>query len=48
MRESPNAQSSLFGLYSEHDMGQQLKALSDVLDQHPTILAPIERDFSKH
>jgi transposase, IS5 family len=48
MRETRNAQSSLFDLYSEHDKGQQLKALSDVLDQHPSILALIERDFSKH
>ena len=48
MRETRNAQSSLFDLYSKHDKGQQLKALSDVLDQHPKILALIERDFSKH
>jgi hypothetical protein len=27
---------------------QQLKALSDVLDQHASLLALVERDFSKH
>ncbi len=48
MRETRNAQSSLFDIYSEHDNGKQLKALSDVLDQHRGILALIEHDFSKH
>lgn len=48
MRETRNAQSSLFDIYSEHDKGKQLKALSDVLDQHRGILALIEHDFSKH
>ena len=48
MRETRNAQASVFDFYSEHDKGKQLKALSDVLDQHPEILALIEQDFSKH
>ncbi|MFT5447334.1 MAG: IS5 family transposase [Gammaproteobacteria bacterium] len=47
MRETRSAQSSLFDWYSEHDKGQQLKALSDVLDQHPNILALIERELRK-
>ena len=48
MRETRNAQTSIFDFYSEHDKGKQLKALSDVLDQHPGILTLIEQDFSKH
>ena len=32
MRETRNAQASVFDLYSEHDKGKQLKALSDLLD----------------
>lgn len=48
MRETRNAQASVFDFYSEHDKGKQLKALSDVLDQHPGILTLIEQDFSKH
>lgn len=47
MRETRNAQTSVFDFYSEHDKGKQLKALSDVLDQHPDILTLIEQDFSK-
>jgi IS5 family transposase len=48
MRETRNAQASVFDFYSEHDKGKQLKALSDLLDQHPSILTLIEHDFSKH
>lgn len=48
MRETRNAQANVFDFYSEHDKGKQLKALSDVLDQHPGILTLIEQDFSKH
>jgi IS5 family transposase len=48
MRETRNAQASVFDFFSEHDKGKQFKALSDVLDQHPEILALIEQDFSKH
>lgn len=48
MRETRNAQASIFDFYSEHDKGKQFKNLSDVLDQHPEILALIEQDFSKH
>ena len=47
MRETRNAQSSIFEIYSEHDKGQQLKALSDVLDGHPEILRLMEQDFDK-
>lgn len=48
MRETRNAQASLLDFYSRHDTGKQLKALSDVLDQHPGILVVLEQDFSKH
>lgn len=48
MRESRNAQASIFDFYSEHDRGKQLKGLSDLLDQHPKILSLIEQDFSRH
>jgi len=48
MRETRNAQASIFDFYSEHDKGKQLKALSDLLDRHPGILTLIEQDFNKH
>ena len=41
MRETRNAQMSVFDFYSEHDTGKRLKGLSDVLDQHPGILTLI-------
>ncbi|MFT5393623.1 MAG: IS5 family transposase [Gammaproteobacteria bacterium] len=47
-RETRNAQASVFDFYSEPDKGKQLKALSGLLDQHPSILMLIEHDFSKH
>ena len=48
MRETRNAQSSVFDFYSEHDTAKQFKVLSDVLNLHPSILPLIERDFAKH
>ena len=48
MRETRNAQASIFDFYSGHDTGKQLKELSDLLDQHAGILVLIEQDFSKH
>jgi IS5 family transposase len=47
MRETRNAQPSVFDFYSEHDTSKQFRALSDVLDLHPSILTLIERDFAK-
>jgi IS5 family transposase len=47
VRETRNAQASIFDTYSQHDKGKQLKALSDLLDQHPGILTLIEQNFSK-
>lgn len=45
MRETRNAQSSIFEFYSEHTLSKQLRALSDLLDEHPQILELIEQDF---
>ena len=47
MRVTHNAQSSVFDFYSEPDTAKQFRALSDVLDLHPSILTLIERDFAK-
>ena len=47
MRETRNAQPSVFDFYSEHDTSKQFRALSDVLDLHPSILTLIEHDFAK-
>jgi IS5 family transposase len=47
MRETRNAQVSIFDFFCEHDKGKQLKALSELLDRHPEILALIAQDFEK-
>ena len=48
MRETRNAQASIFDFYSKHDVGRQLEALSNELDQHPGIVRLIAQDFGKH
>jgi len=45
MRETRIAQRSIFDTYSEHDIGVQLKNLSDLLDGHPEILSVIKDDI---
>ena len=38
MRQKRTAQASIFDLYAEHEIGRELKAMSDWLDEHPEIL----------
>ena len=45
MRETRNAQTSIFDTYSKHPLGQQLSDLSDLLDSYPTLLEMIVADF---
>jgi IS5 family transposase len=45
MRETRNAQTSIFQFYAPHALGDQLSMLSDLLDDHPLILDCVERDF---
>ena len=45
MRETRNAQRSIFDSYSSHPLGQQLAELSDLLDSQPGALSLIEQDF---
>ncbi|MGV0036249.1 MAG: ISNCY family transposase [Candidatus Azotimanducaceae bacterium WSBS_2022_MAG_OTU7] len=45
MRETRTAQTSLFETYSEHNIGEQLKHLAELLDQHPEILSLIKKDL---
>jgi len=47
MRETRNAQSSIFDFYCEHELGSRFKSLSDLLDKQPDILDLIENDFDK-
>jgi len=45
MRETRNAQMSVFDFYAKHELGKQLKDLSEILDEHPQLLSLIERDL---
>lgn len=45
MRETRIAQRSIFEIYSEHDIGKQLKRLANLLDDHQEILNVIARDL---
>jgi len=45
MRDKRTVQSSLFEAYAEHDIGQELKAMSQWLDRHPQLLEPVMSDI---
>ena len=47
MRETRNAQASIFDFYSKHELGQQFKQLSELLDEYPQILTWVAQDFDK-
>ena len=45
MRETRNAQASIFDFYSEHEKGRELQRLSALLDEERDLLGLVERDF---
>lgn len=45
MRETRTAQRSIFDFYSKHEFGYFLCELSSLLDEHPEILAELEKDL---
>lgn len=45
MRETRDAQSSIFEFYAEHELGQQLRELSELLDDSPGLLPLIGSDL---
>lgn len=45
MRQKRTVQSSIFDFYAEHEIGHELKAISDWLDEHPEILEWITPDL---
>ena len=45
MRKKRTVQMSIFDLYSEHEIGKELKAISDYLDDHPEFLDWVEVDL---
>lgn len=47
MRETRNAQTSIFDFYTKHELSQQFKQLSELLDEYPQILSWVAQDFDK-
>jgi IS5 family transposase len=45
MRETRNAQASIFEHYSNHEYGVRLRKLSEVLDRHPEIMDLVAADL---
>jgi IS5 family transposase len=45
MREKRTAQRSIFDFFAAHDIGRELKAMSDWLDSHAEVLAWVEQDL---
>lgn len=45
MRETRNAQASIFDFYAKHELGQRFRQLSEKLDEYPRILNLVAQDF---
>ena len=45
MRKKRNVQVSIFDLYSDHEIGKELKFISGYLDNHPEFLDWVELDL---
>ena len=46
MREKHTVQRSIFEHYAEHEIGRELKAISDWLDQHMDLLDRVATDIN--
>ena len=47
MRETRNAQRSVFDFYTKHPLGEPLKTLSDLIDNQALLLASLEPDVCR-
>ncbi|MER8467473.1 transposase, partial [Mesorhizobium sp. M1396] len=48
MRQERTVQSSVFDLFAEHEIGRELKAISQWLDEHRDLLGLVMRDLRRH
>jgi len=48
MRQERTVQASIFDLYATHEIGCELKAMSQWLDDHREPLAPVAKDLRRH
>src|SRR6266404_8594782 len=48
MRQERIIQASIFDVFAEHEIGRELKAISQWLDEHRELLALVSRDLRRH
>lgn len=48
MRQERTVQASVFDLFAEHEIGHELKAMSQWLDEHRDLLGLVTRDLRRH
>jgi IS5 family transposase len=48
MRQERTVQSSIFDLFAEHEIGRELKAMSQWLDKNRDLLGLVTRDLRRH
>lgn len=48
MRQERTVQASIFDLFAEHEIGRELKAMSQWLDEHQHLLGLVTRDLRRH
>jgi transposase, IS5 family len=48
MRQERTVQASIFDLFASHEIGSELKAMSDWLDEHPDLVSLVARDLRRH
>jgi transposase, IS5 family len=48
MRRERTVQASLFDLFADHEIGRELKAMSQWLDQHRELIGPAAEDLRRH
>src|SRR5260221_1691118 len=48
MRQERIIQASLFDVFAQHEIGRELKAMSQWLDEHRSLLGLVARDLRRH
>jgi IS5 family transposase len=48
MRQERTVQASIFDLFAGHEIGRELKAISDWLDEHSAVSSLVTRDLRRH
>jgi transposase, IS5 family len=48
MRQERTVQSSIFDLFAGHEIGRELKAMSQWLDEHPALIGTVAEDLRRH